>query len=163
MHPRAEVEGVAGEILSLVRDEEYRYRDISILVRQPDVYDDLIETIFGDYDIPVFIDQKRSMLHHPLIELIRSMLEAIENGWRSDAIFRVLKTGFIPASDEEFPLTSDAIDQLENYTIEYGIRYRKQWLDDKPWKYQRFRGFEQAAQTNTERRCRIKSIVIATK
>ncbi|MGX8791444.1 helicase-exonuclease AddAB subunit AddB [Oceanobacillus sp. M60] len=151
VHPRAEVEGVAGEILSLVRDEEYRYRDISILVRQPDVYDDLIETIFGDYDIPVFIDQKRSMLHHPLIELIRSMLEAIENGWRSDAIFRVLKTGFIPASDEEFPLTSDAIDQLENYTIEYGIRYRKQWLDDKPWKYQRFRGFEQAAQTNTER------------
>ncbi|GAA0328911.1 helicase-exonuclease AddAB subunit AddB [Oceanobacillus oncorhynchi subsp. oncorhynchi] len=151
VHPRAEVEGVAGEILSLVRDEEYRYRDISILVRQPDVYDDLIETIFGDYDIPVFIDQKRSMLHHPLIELIRSMLEAIENGWRSDAIFRVLKTGFIPASDEEFPLTSDAIDQLENYTIEYGIRYRKQWLDNKPWKYQRFRGFDQAAQTNTER------------
>ncbi|WP_080874102.1 helicase-exonuclease AddAB subunit AddB [Oceanobacillus timonensis] len=150
VHPRAEVEGVASRILSLVRDEGYRYRDISILVRQSDVYDDLIETIFGDYDIPVFIDQKRSMLHHPLIELIRSMLEAIENGWRSDAIFRVLKTGFIPASDEEFPLTNDAVDQLENYTIEYGIRYRKQWLADKPWKYQRFRGFDQAAQTSFE-------------
>lgn len=150
VHPRAEVEGVAEEILSLVRDGGYRYRDISILMRQSDVYADLIETIFGDYNIPVFLDQKRSMLHHPLIELIRSMLEAIENGWRSDAIFRVLKTEFIPASDEEFPLTRDAIDQLENYTIEYGIRYRKQWLDDKPWKYQRFRGFDQAAQTSFE-------------
>ncbi|WP_152654874.1 helicase-exonuclease AddAB subunit AddB [Oceanobacillus sp. CFH 90083] len=150
VHPRAEVEGVAGEILSLVRDEGYRYRDISVLIRQSEVYDDLIKTIFDDYDIPVFIDQKRSMLHHPFIELIRSMLEAIENGWRSDAIFRVLKTGLIPASDKEFPLTSDAIDKLENYTIEYGIRYRKQWLDDKPWKYQRFRGFDQAAQTSFE-------------
>ncbi|GIO21653.1 helicase-exonuclease AddAB subunit AddB [Oceanobacillus sp. J11TS1] len=151
VHPRAEVEGVAQEILTLVRDEGYRYRDISILVRQSDVYDDLIETIFEDHDIPVFIDQKRSMLHHPLIELIRSMLEAVENGWRSDAIFRVLKTGFIPAGDEKFPLTRDAIDQLENYTIEYGVRYRKQWLDAKPWKFQRFRGFDQAAQTNFER------------
>lgn len=152
VHPRAEIEGIAQEILSLVRDHGYRYRDIAVLLRQSNVYDDLIETIFEDYRIPVFVDQKRSMLHHPLIELIRSMLEAIENGWRSDAVFRVLKTGFIPADNEEFPLTEDAVDQLENYTIEYGIRYRKQWTSNKEWAYQRFRGLDDAAQTDYEKK-----------
>ncbi len=39
----------------------------------------MIETIFRDYEIPYFIDQKRTMLHHPLVELIRSALEVIKS------------------------------------------------------------------------------------
>lgn len=58
VHPRAEVEGVAQEILRLVREEKYRFQDIAIFIRQTDVYHDLIQTIFDDHDIPVFIDEK---------------------------------------------------------------------------------------------------------
>ncbi|GLO65625.1 helicase-exonuclease AddAB subunit AddB [Oceanobacillus kimchii] len=151
VHPRAEVEGVAQQVLELIRDKGYRYRDIALLIRQPEVYHNLIETIFNDYELPVFIDEKRPMLHHPLIELIRSILEVVQGNWRNDAIFRVLKTGLIPATDEEFPLTMDSIDQLENYVIEFGIRSRHQWIGEKIWKYQRFRGFDSSAQTDRER------------
>lgn len=151
VHPRAEVEGAAQEIIRLVRDENYRFRDIAVFIRETEVYHDLIETIFNDYAIPVFIDEKRPMHHHPLIELIRSALEVVEGNWRYDAIFRVLKTGFIPPTDSAYPLTDDAIDELENYVLEYGIRSRNRWLGDEEWVFQRFRGFADTAQTDTEK------------
>lgn len=151
VHPRAEVEGAAQEVLRLVREENYRFQDIAIFMRQSNVYHDLIHTIFADHGIPVFIDEKRTMLNHSLIEFIRSALDIVEGNWRYDAIFRVLKTGFIPKSDQEYPLTNDAIDELENYVLEYGIRSRDRWFSEKEWKFQRFRGFDQAAQTNHEK------------
>src|SRR5699024_9430100 len=113
---------------------------------QTNVNKDLIETIFLDHVIPVFIDEKRTMLNHSLIEFIRSSLEVVEGNWRYDAIFRVLKTGFIPSLDTEFPLTNDAIDELENYVLEYGIRSRESWTGDKEWIFKRFKGFDQTTQ-----------------
>ncbi|ASN06557.1 helicase-exonuclease AddAB subunit AddB [Virgibacillus necropolis] len=151
VHPRAEVEGAAQEIVRLVREEGYRFNDLAVYIRQTDVYHDLIATIFGDYDIPVFIDEKRTMLNHSLIEFIRSALEIVDGNWRYDAIFRMLKTGFIPATDQDYPLTNDAIDELENYVLEYGIRSRERWFSEKEWVFQRFRGFEDAAQTDKEK------------
>ncbi|MFC4403207.1 helicase-exonuclease AddAB subunit AddB [Gracilibacillus xinjiangensis] len=150
VHPRAEVEGAAQEIVKLVRDQNYRYRDIAILIREPEVYHDLITTVFEDYRIPVFVDEKRTMLNHPLIECVRSLLDVIEGDWRYDAIFRLLKTGFIPEGDKQYRLDQEAIDQLENYVLEYGIRGRNRWLNDQPWLFQRFRGFDQSAQTDRE-------------
>ena len=150
VHPRAEVEGVAQEIIRLVRDENYRFRDMAILVREPNVYHNLIETIFEDYEIPVFIDEKKTMLNHPLIELIRTGLEAVHSNWRYDTIFRLLKTGFIKPTDETYPLDDDAIDTLENYVLEYGIRRKDQWLQEDPWPYQRYYGLDLRKQTTEE-------------
>ncbi len=151
VHPRAEVEGVAQEILKLVRDKGYRYKELTIFMRDSELYQDLIKTIFTDYDIPVFVDEKKAMNYHPLVEVIRSGLDVILTNWRYDAVFRMLKTGLIPQTDEDHPLNQEAIDTLENYALEYGIRGRNQWFGDKPWVFQRFRGFDQAAQTDQER------------
>jgi len=150
VHPRAEMEGVIQEILRLVREENYRFRDMVIFVRETEAYHDLINTMFKDYGIPVFIDEKRTMLNHPLIEFIRSLFDVVESSWRYDAVFRLLKTGFIPKTDSAYPLDSDAIDELENYCLEYGIRGKNQWLKEEKWVYKRFRGFTQAAQTDRE-------------
>lgn len=149
VHPRAEVEGVAQEIMRLVREENYRFRDMAIFIREPETYHDLISTIFGDYQIPVFIDEKETMLNHPLIEFIRSLLDVVEGNWRYDAVFRVLKTGLIPSTNEIYPLDADAIDELENYVLEYGIRSRQQWFGED-WKYQRFYGLDAAVQTDDD-------------
>ena len=150
VHPRAELDGVIQEILRLVREENYRYKDMVIFVRETKNYHDLIRTMFKDYNIPVFIDEKRTMLNHPFIEFIRSLFDVIESNWRYDAIFRLLKTGLIRGTDKTHPLTLDAIDELENYCLEYGIRGKKQWLQEGNWIYKRFRGFTEAAQTDRE-------------
>lgn len=125
---RAEVEGVAREILHLVRDEGYRWRDIAILVRDMDNYQDLLSTIFADDHIPIFLDQKRTMLHHPLVELLRSALEVIEHNWPTDAVLRCIKTDLLTPEAARTEL-----DQLENYVLEYGINHYR-WTDESPWK-----------------------------
>lgn len=150
IHPRAEIEGVAQKILSLVREKNYRFRDIVIFIREPETYHDLLRAIFEDYHIPIFVDEKRTMLNHPLIELIRSALEVVDSNWRYDALFRMLKTGFIPQTDEKYPLTAEAIDELENYVLEYGIRSKDRWLSEDEWVFQRFYGFERQAQTDEQ-------------
>lgn len=156
VHPRAELEGVIQEILRLTREEDYRYRDIVIYLRDAENYHDLIATLFRDYDIPVFFDEKKTMLNHPFIEFIRSLFDVVASNWRYDAMFRLLKTGLIPKTDEKYPLDRNAIDELENYVLEYGIRSKSMWLDQKPWYFQRFKGFDTQVQTDAEKNQEIK-------
>ncbi|OUM90117.1 MAG: helicase-exonuclease AddAB subunit AddB [Bacillus thermozeamaize] len=134
---RAEVEGVAREILHLVRDQGYRFRDVAIMVRNSQDYHDLIETIFEDYGIPVFMDQKRSMLNHPLIELLRSALEVVHANWRYEAVFRCLKTELLfPAgciAGEKRAALRDEVDRLENYVLAHGIQGGR-WFQQASWR-----------------------------
>ncbi|MFZ7101476.1 MAG: helicase-exonuclease AddAB subunit AddB [Peptococcaceae bacterium] len=124
---RAEVEGIAREIRRLCREEGYRYKDIAVLLRDFANYDLFIETVFADYEIPFFIDRKRTVLHHPLVELIRSALEVVNDDWCYPAVFRYLKTDLTNISRSE-------IDILENYVLAHGIRGQA-WYADKPWQY----------------------------
>ena len=156
IHPRAELDGVIQQILRLVREKNYRFKDFVIYVRDPETYNELIQTMFQDYDIPVFIDEKKTMLNHPFIEFVRSIFEVVQSHWRYEDVFRLLKTGLVPATNKKYPLTIDAIDQLENYVLEFGKRHKKDWVDKRQWKYQRFRGFDEAKQTDVEKENELK-------
>lgn len=152
MNPRAEVEGIARKILSLVRDEGYRYKDIAILARNGQSYHDLFDTVFQDYNIPFFIDQKRAMLDHPFIELIRSVLEVITGYWKYDPVFRAVKTELFIPYGENADVWRERMDRLENYCLAYGIQGQK-WTSKERWIYRRYRGLEFVkGQTDEERK-----------
>lgn len=137
---RAEVEGAAREISGLVRDGGLRYRDIALRVRNIEDYGDLLETVFKDYGIPYFMDQKRSVLNHPLVELIRSALEAVNRNWPYETVFRCVKTEFfLPLPDVaagessgSAGITREDLDGMENYVLRYGIQGHR-WLDSRSW------------------------------
>lgn len=150
---RAEMEGIARTVRKLVREEDYRYRDIALLVRNGHDYHDLIETIFHDYEIPFFIDQKRSMLHHPLVEFIRSALEIINGYWRYEPVFRAVKTELLFPLDANHLKVREQMDRLENYVLAYGIQGQK-WTKKDRWRYRRFRGLEldNIVQTDVEKK-----------
>jgi ATP-dependent helicase/nuclease subunit B len=147
---RAEIEGIARELIRLVREERYRFRDMAILVRNTEDYYDLIETIFEDYKIPFFIDQKRSMLNHPLIELIRSSLEVVTKNWRYEAIFRCVKTDLLFPVGADVTALREDMDKLENYVLAYGIQGTK-WTRKDRWTYRRFHGLEDDQYVQTDR------------
>ncbi|GGH86154.1 ATP-dependent helicase/nuclease subunit B [Pullulanibacillus pueri] len=139
---REEIEAVAREVLHLVRDKGYRYQDISVLVRDLSSYRDHIETIFTDYHLPVFIDQKRTMHHHPLIELMRSALDTVLQNWRYEAVFRALKTELLYPSDYSSEVLTEAVDRLENHVLAFGI-HGPHWKNKAPWIYRQYRGLEE--------------------
>ena len=126
---RIEVEAMAAEILRLCREEDYRCRDIGILVRDREAYGGLLPLVLEDHGIPFFEDRKRPAMHHPLAELMRSALDVL-HGWKYEALFRCLRTGF-------FPIPWAQVDQLENYVLEFGIRGESRWAMEKPWKWHR--------------------------
>ncbi|WP_026676171.1 helicase-exonuclease AddAB subunit AddB [Fictibacillus gelatini] len=154
VNARAEVEGIAREILHLVREEKYRYRDIAISIRNMAGYQDIIETVFEEYGIPVFLDQKKSMLHHPLIEFIRSSLDIVSKNWRYESVFRAVKTDLLyPESETPLAQLRFEMDELENYVLAYGIQ-GKRWTERKPWKVHRFQAFaeNEFVQTDSEKK-----------
>ncbi|MBA9025237.1 helicase-exonuclease AddAB subunit AddB [Peribacillus huizhouensis] len=152
LNRRAEVEGVARTILRLVRDGNHRFRDVAILVRNGESYHDLINTVFLDYQIPVFIDTKRTMLNHPLIELIRSTLEILNTNWRYEPVFRAIKTELLHPIGLNTESMREKVDRLENYVLSRGIKGNR-WYSKDPWIYRRIRGLEleEGRQTNQEK------------
>ena len=149
---RAEVEGVARTILKLVRNHEYRFRDIAILMRNSEAYRDILQTVFRDYRIPLFIDAKQTMLHHPLIELIRSTLEILTTHWRYEPVFRAIKTELLFPLESNHDFMREKVDRLENYVLSRGIKGER-WTSKDRWTYRRFRGLEleERSQTDKER------------
>lgn len=129
VHRRAEVEGVARELRRLARDQGLRWNEMAVMTRDLTGYQELISKVFSSYEIPHFLDHKRSILHHPLIELVLSFIEVAESNWAYEPVFRCLKTDF-------FPLNRDAIDCLENYVVEHGIR-GDGWTSNTEWRYHR--------------------------
>lgn len=149
---RAEIEGVARTIKQSIRDSGHRFRDFAVLVRNGSEYHDIIESIFYDFDIPFFIDQKRTMLNHPLVELIRSTLEIINGNWRYEPVFRAVKTELLFPKTSFLPKLREQMDELENYVLAYGIQGDK-WTKRNRWIYRRIRGLEleNIAQTDHEK------------
>lgn len=128
---RAEVEGALREMRRLAREEGVRYREMAVFVRNLGDYEHLVEPLFRDFGVPFFLDQKRSELHHPLVEFIRSALDIVRRNWRHEDVFRCIKTDLLLPLDGS--LERADMDILENYALACGIQgYR--WTDGRPWK-----------------------------
>lgn len=121
---RGELEYVCREILRLVRDEDYRYRDIAVLTKDMAGFAARAELVFDEAGIPCFMDDTRSMLSNPLVELIRACLEVIRQDFSYESVFRYAKCGFGPLNNED-------LFALENYVIALGIRGASAW--NKKW------------------------------
>ncbi|OHB61603.1 MAG: hypothetical protein A2Y12_11240 [Planctomycetes bacterium GWF2_42_9] len=124
---RLEVDYVARQICTLVREKKYRWRDIAVIASDIDQYRHFIGAIFGDFNIPFFIDRRRDLQQYPAVELISSALKiAIERFSTSDVI-NYLKSDLTAVSRAE-------VDQLENYCLAFGIE-AKDWLCNEKWDF----------------------------
>lgn len=156
---RAEVHGIAREICRLVYEENVRYNEIGIMYRQADIYDPLINTIFSQYDIPVFTNEKKSMLHHPLIEFSRSVLEVVTSNWKYEPVFRSVKTDlFFPLGCDREEMRYKA-DKFENFVIAQGI-YGNRWFDESRWFYKKYRGLEFFTNKQTDEELEMQQLLI---
>ena len=126
--PRAEVTEAAKRILRAAREQGFRWRDIAVAAGSLDVYGRYVREIFGEYGIPFFLDEKRSLLGNPLVEYLRAALEVVSGNFTYEAVFRMLKCGIAGFSREE-------VDRLENYALGRGLRGKKQWNTDFIYAY----------------------------
>lgn len=118
--PEDEVICAAREICRHVRGGG-RYRDVSVLVRRLEPYQDIVRRVFNRYDIPCFIDRRESIAHHPLAELTRYTLRTVAFGWKTEDWFGLLKSGLVSAPELD-------VDWLENEALARGWEGER-WLE----------------------------------
>lgn len=119
-----EIEQVAKQIKGLIRDEQYRYRDIAVLVGDLGIYKSNLVSLFKEYGIPVFIDDKKSIHTNSLVAVIQGVLDVIIQNYTYKSIMSLLRINMMG-------LTLEEIDCVENYILEQGIKGEKKWAE--PW------------------------------
>lgn len=119
-----EIEYVAKEIFKLVRDKGYRYKDIGVITKNLEEYTSLCKAIFSEYNIPVFIDEKKDITQDIFIKYVLSILDIFAKNWSYESVFNYLKTGIVKV---------DRIYELENYCLKWNIKGKK-WYES-PWNF----------------------------
>ena len=119
-NPEEEVAWAAGRIRELIREKHYHYRDFALITGDMESYSPVLERILADYEIPCFLDNKRSILKNPFVEFIRALLEIAEQDFSYESVFRYLRSGLSGMEPEE-------VDLLENYVLALGVRGAKRW------------------------------------
>ena len=122
--PQEEAQYVAEEIRRLVREEGYRYREIAVIASDLNTYADSLEKACERYEIPVFMDHKKSILLNSFVEYLRSLLVMVEQNYTYESVFRYLRTGLCG-------FTRDEVDRLENYCLALDLKGFKKW--DQVW------------------------------
>lgn len=123
-NPYSEVEQVAKEIVTLVKKQGYRYKDMVVMTKEMETYSALCKAIFSSYQIPVFLDEKKELSQNEFAKYILALLEVYTSNWSYEAVIQYLKTGFNNLLEEE-------IYEFENDTRKWGIKgskwYAKEW------------------------------------
>ena len=105
-----------------MREKDYRYRDIAVIAADLNLYADALEKACELFEIPVFMDHKKSILLNSFVEYLRSLLAMAEQNFTYESVFRFLRSGFSGFEEDE-------VDLLENYVRALGIRGYKKWTE----------------------------------
>lgn len=118
--PRLEADFAVATMCRWMRERGWRFRDIAIVARDLTPYHDLLGASLSAHGVPFFIDRRRPTAHHPLAELLRSMVSLMVDDFSLESMRLALKTGL-------FGLSPNDGDRLENYLLAHGINGFAAW------------------------------------
>ncbi len=112
--PESEVRAAAEFIHQQTTRHNLRYRDIGIVAADIESYEATLRRIFAAHKIPIFIDRRRPITNHPLVELLRCAVSLAKDNFRQADWLAWLKTGLTDLPPEDNFI-------LENYVLTHGI------------------------------------------
>ncbi|HOD92867.1 MAG TPA: PD-(D/E)XK nuclease family protein [Clostridia bacterium] len=122
-----EAEYAAIKIMDAVVNRGLRYKDLLCIASDPLTYERVLRVVFDQYDIPFYINARRSISDNPLIKYIISVLDIYIWDFEISSISKFIKNMY-SIIDEK-----DAL-KLENYLIKWGISTKKSW--HSKWDYE---------------------------
>ncbi|WP_143320658.1 helicase-exonuclease AddAB subunit AddB [Clostridium sp. HBUAS56010] len=122
LNPSEEISFLIHSMEEAIRFHGLRYKDMAVITGDLGTYGNEITHQFQLNQIPYFLDDKKSILKNPMVELIRAALEMIQKDFSYESVFRYLRTGLVTTEEEK-----EKTDRLENYVIAMGIRGFKRW------------------------------------
>lgn len=97
----------------------WRFRDFAVIARDLEPICDLAADAFEEYDLPYFVDRRRSIAPHALVCAVDALLEALGAGYAPEVMVRLLRTGLIAPRA--------AAEELENWIAANEVRGAAVW------------------------------------
>lgn len=110
-----ELHWIARDIKRQVAKHGARYRDFMIVSADPQRYHTRMKQVMSQYDIPVFIDEKRGIMNTPIVKTILACLNLMGEAFRTEDMMVFLKNGFSGVSQEDVCL-------FENDMLRRGLK-----------------------------------------
>ncbi len=129
--PEQEVGFVVEQVLALRRQKGVHYRDIAVVTGDLEVYGILAQESFERMGLPYFIDRKKSILFHPMVQMLRSLVEILRKDFAYPAVIAFLRGRYSPIAQED-------VDLLDNFLLASGLRGYSSW--QRQWKWERQKG-----------------------
>lgn len=118
-----EIDFIAASIKKLVREQGYSYKDIAVISRSLDDYSSLIDGAFNRYEIPFFMDKRKSVLRSSLVIYVLSLFDCVlTKKYKTENILRYIKSPL--SSIEDFKASA-----IEEYCYKWGVE-GDMWLSD---------------------------------
>ena len=112
--PYEEAEFAAATIRRLVQEEGFRYREFSLICRDPDRYYGCLDAALKRREIPCFMSQPARVDGEPVPRFVLGAFQAVLSGTSTEALLEMLKTGVSGFTPQE-------IAALENYAYLWKI------------------------------------------
>lgn len=118
----SECYAAAEQIIELI-EQGCRYRDISIVCTDLNVYKNAVESVMSRAHIPIYLSGTEDILDRNVIHTVLSALEAALGGFDREDVLRYMKSMLSPISLE-------LSDRIDNYTVLWSIEGSR-WF--QPW------------------------------
>lgn len=156
-----ELDYAAAKIKELTTDKGLRYNEIAVLCTDVGAYGKHVESAFKKYEIPIFLDTPEPILYQPLINLVISILNALES-FNVETVLSCVKSKFfgkpkterdedIDGEDSEngklITLSDKDVDEFESYVYEWDLKTSHL---KKPFAFKNSRGKEDLTQQTAE-------------
>lgn len=119
-----EVDFTARTIKKLVRENGYRYRDFTVIVRNMDDYRHIFDSAFNRYSVPCYLDKRADNNDLMLVSYTYNILKATSMGFSQEYVLSFLKSPLSFMSIEE-------VSDLENYIFMWNVK-GDSWFEE--WK-----------------------------
>lgn len=105
----------AAQIKKCVLSENKRYRDITVMVPDVKTYADVIERVFTEYDIPVYLDVKYNLSESLIADFVLKYFECLVDGCLPESVFCVVSSPLFGATESDKNAFINYILQYANY------------------------------------------------
>ena len=121
-NPYDEILNIAAKIRELVYKNQYKYRDIAVIMRDTSAYEKILPRVFHRFEIPFYMDIRKDISDSPLILGLNAALNCAIN-MNSDNLIKFAKSPISPISGDM------RAENLENYCYTWSIK-TSEWAKD---------------------------------
>lgn len=119
---REELHAVCRHIRREVSEGRRRFDSFAVIAREIGPLAALVREVFDEYEIPYFLDERRSLRSHALVRLVAALFDAARRDLPVEAMVRLIRSGLTPLARAE-------AEALENLVVAHSIRGRRCWAE----------------------------------